>query len=112
MVSIQQVQQGLIRYIDTDILPHLTGFKKVGLGVYVALASDRVSSMILNAKDHPAISVTGVIDELGNVDIDRIYNAVLPMVQNGEKIPIDIPMIGEIRIDSTDVEKLYRYIKG
>lgn len=32
MVSMNQVQKGLMKYIDNDVLPHLTAMKCVGLG--------------------------------------------------------------------------------
>lgn len=112
MVSIEQVKSGLIKYIDSDIMPHLTGLRKVGLGVYVALASDKAVDMAMQYRDHPAVAVLDVIDDAGNVDIDRLYQAVIPMVQSGEKIPVEIPLIGEVRMDRNDVEKLYRYIVG
>lgn len=112
MVTMEQVKNGLIKYIDSDIMPHLTGLRKIGMGVYVALAADRAVEMAMQYREHPAVAVLGVIDSEGNVDIERMYQAISPMVQGGEKIPVDIPLIGEIRMDKTDVEKLYRYIKG
>lgn len=112
MVTMEQVKNGLIKYIDADIMPHLTGLRKIGMGVYVALAADKAVEMVMQYREHPAVAVLGVIDSEGNVDIDRLYQAVAPMVQGGEKIPVDIPLIGEIRMDKTDIEKLYKYIKG
>lgn len=112
MVTMEHVKNGLIKYIDADIMPHLTGLRKVGLGVYVALASDKAVEMAIQHRNHPAVSVLDVIDDDGNVDIDRLYQAIAPMVQGGEKIPVEIPLIGEIRMDKTDIENLYRYIKG
>lgn len=112
MVTMNQVQNGLVKYIDTDILPHLTGIRKVGLGMYSALASQNIGKTILKYKDHPAIAMIDVIDENGNVDIDKLYQAAVPMFANGEKQSIDIPLIGELRIDRTDIEKLYQYIRG
>ena len=46
MVTMQQVKTGLVRYIDTDVLPHLTGIKKLGLGVYTALAANNVVGLM------------------------------------------------------------------
>ena len=33
------------------------------------------------------------------------------MFNAGQKVPIQIPMIGEYMMDMSDVEKIYRYIK-
>lgn len=110
MATIQQVKNGLVKYIDNDMLPHLSGFKKIGLGIYTALAAENVANIVMKYKDHPAISVLGIIDG-SNVDVDKLYNAVYPMFNNGQKQIIDIPVIGEYVVDSTDIEKLYKYIK-
>lgn len=111
MVTVNQVQAGVTRFIDTDILPHLTGVKKIGLGIYSALAAQNVTGMVMKYKDHPAIDVLNVVDKEGNVDIDRLYQAAAPMFANGERHTITIPLIGDMTIDKTDLEKLYRYVK-
>ena len=112
MVTVAQVKNGLVRYIDTDVLPHLTGMKRIGLGVYTALAAENLSGLVEQYRDKPAVSVLKVIDDQGNVDIDRLYQAFVPMFADGQKQTIEIPMIGELIIDRSDVEKIYRYIKG
>lgn len=111
MVTMQAAKNGLVKYIDNDILPHLTGLKKVGLGVYTALAANNIIGLMEKYKDHPAVAVLDVIDENGNIDIDKLYNVSAPMFANGEKQMINIPMIGDMTVDRTDLEKLYRYIK-
>lgn len=112
MVTMQQVKNGVVRYIDSDLLPQLDGFRKIGLGVYSALAANNIVAVAMKYKDHPAVAVLGIVDENGNVDIDKLYQSVIPMFANGEKQRIDIPMIGELRLDKMDIEKLYHYIKG
>lgn len=111
MVTMQQIQNGLMRYIDEEILPHLTGIKKIGLGAYTALAAQNFVQVILSYKDHPAVSVLHVMDDKGDVDIDRLYKAVAPQFANGERQTITIPLIGDYTVDKTDLEALYRYIK-
>lgn len=111
LVTMNQVKNGLVKYIDNDVLPHLTGIKKIGLGVYTALAADNVVGLMEKYKDHPAVSVLNVIDAEGNIDIDKLYKSVLPMFESGERQSINIPLIGELLVDKTDLEKLYRYIK-
>ena len=112
MVTMQQVKTGLVKYIDTDVLPHLTGVKRIGLGVYTALAADNLVNVLNQYKEHPAVSVLQIIDKDGNVDIDKLYQAMAPQFANGEKQTISIPLIGDMTVDRSDLEKLYRYIKG
>ena len=111
MATMEQVKTGLMKYIDVDVLPHLNGFKKVGLGVYAALAADNAAQMAMQYKNHPAVAVLNIVDENGNVDIDRLYNTAIPLFSNGQKQSINIPLIGEYLFDRGDIEKIYRYIK-
>lgn len=112
MVTMQQVKTGLVKYIDTDVLPHLTGVKRIGLGVYTALAANNLVGLMEKYREHPAVAVLDVIDADGNVDIDKLYQALDPMFANGERHTISIPLIGDMTVDRSDLEKLYRYIKG
>lgn len=111
MVTINQVQTGLMKYIDNDVLPHLSGIRKVGLGIYSSLAANNISSIVMQYRDHPAVTVLNVLDKDGNVDIDQLYKAAVPMFADGSKQTINIPLIGDLLVDRSDVEKLYRYIK-
>lgn len=111
MVSMDQVKNGLIRYIESDIMPHLDGIKKIGVGLYTGLAADNAVKMALQYANHPAIAMLNVIDEAGNVDIDKLYKTVIPMFNDGHKEAIKVPLVGEFRIDKNDIETLYRYIR-
>ena len=111
MITLQQAQMGLVKYIDTDIMPHLSGLKKVGLGIYTGLAGNNIAAIVERYAHHPAVEVLGVIDKDGNIDLDALYQAAAPMFAEGQKVPIDIPLIGELTVDKTDLEKLYRYMK-
>lgn len=108
MVTVRQVQSGITRYVDNDLLPHLDGMKKIALGVYMGLASENIGAAIMQYKDHPAVAMLGVISEDGKIDIDKLYNTVRPMFD--QKQSMDFPLIGRVNFDAQDVEKLYRYI--
>lgn len=112
MVTMTQVKNGVVRYIDNDILPHLTGLRKIGLGAYSALAANNMVAMMAKYKNHPAIAILDVVDESDNVDIDKLYQAVSASFPEGQKQSIMIPMIGELLVDKSDLEKLYQYIRG
>lgn len=112
MITMQQAQAGLLKYIDTDIMPHLSGIKKIGLGVYAGLAGQNIAAIMERYRKHPAIEMLGVVDENGNIDIDALYRAALPMFAEGQKTAINLPLLGELTVDKSDLEKLYRYMRG
>lgn len=110
MVNAQQIKSGVTKYINSEILPHLSGLPKIGISAYVNLMSDKVPELMMQLRDQPGISILGVIDEEGNLDLDRLYKAVVPAMAEGEKIKLEIPMIGEFDLTKQDIDKLYKYV--
>ena len=112
MVTLKQVQSGICKYVDSELLPHLTGGWKIALGIYSGLAAENLEKTVMQYKENPAVKMLNIIDDAGNVDIDRLYSQASKMFSNGEKQVIHIPMIGDLTLDRTDLEKLYNYIRG
>ena len=110
MVTIDQAMRGVAQYADNEIIPHLPTGKGIGAGIALALIMDGGKSRILALKDHPAVQMMGIMDTDGNIDLDRLYNAARARM-DGKKIPLTIPVIGELRFDVNDVDRLYKYIQ-
>lgn len=111
MVTVNQLQTGILKYVSTDIMPHLDGWKKLAVGGYINLASGNALQLVNQIKNHPAVSMLGVFDDANNVDLDKLYAALSPMFQNNEKYTIPIPLAGDLTVDKTDLEKIYRYAR-
>ena len=110
MVTIDQAMRGAAKFADNEIIPHLPMGKGIGAGIALALIMDGGKSRILALKDHPAVQMMGIMDDEGNIDLDRLYNAARTRV-DGKKLPITVPIIGELRFDVGDLDKLYKYIQ-
>ena len=110
MVTIDQAMRGVAKFADNEIIPHLPTGKGIGAGIALALIMDGGKSRILALREHPVVQMMGVMDEEGNIDLDRLYNAARARV-DGKKIPLTIPVIGELRFDVNDVDRLYKYIQ-
>lgn len=110
MATMEQVRNGIVRYIDSEILPHLTGFKKYGLGIYTALAADNLEATINKYKNTPAVAMLGIIDSNDNIDIDKVYRIAINQVPAGERFVVPIPLIGDLTLTKNDIDKLYELI--
>lgn len=110
MVTIDQAMRGAARYADNEIIPHLPTGKGIGAGIALALIMDGGKAQLLKLRENPAVQMMGVMDADGNIDIDRLYNVARPRV-DGQKLPVMVPIIGELRFDAGDLDKLYRYIQ-
>ena len=111
MVTINQVKSGVLKYIDSELMPHISRWKQVAVAAYIALAADNVASMILSYKSNPAIAVLNLFDDKNNIDIDKAYKAITSGMDSTSKIEVDFPVIGRFVFDITDIDKLYNYIK-
>jgi hypothetical protein len=110
MVTIDQAMRGVAQYADNEIIPHLPVGKGIGAGIALALIMDGGKAQLLKLRENPAVQMMGIMDDEGNIDLDRLYNAARTRV-DGKKLPITVPIIGELRFDVGDLDKLYRYIQ-
>lgn len=110
MVTIDQAMRGAAKFVDNEIIPHLPMGKGIGAGIALALIMDGGKAQLLKLRENPAVQMMGIMDAEGNIDLDRLYNAARPQV-DGKKIPLTIPVIGELRFDVNDVDRLYKYIQ-
>lgn len=109
MISYTDLQTNLARFVDNEMLPHMTGGKRMLLGGYAALATKNAAGKLREMKDKPLVAMTGAVGEDG-VDVDALFSAVSPYIN--EPVTISLPIIGDFRFDRSDWEKLYRYLKG
>ena len=103
MVSYTELQTRLARFVDAEMLPHMTGGKRILLGRYAALATKNAAGMLQSAKDKPLVAMTGAVSEEG-VDVDALFSAVSPYIN--EPVTLSLPVVGDFRLDRSDWEKL------
>lgn len=110
LANIQKVQAGLIKYIDSEMINHMDGWKKIGFGASSALIIKNLPNTVQIYSGHPFVQALGIIDEEGNVEIDALHDAVKDYFSDAGEY-IDIPLIGRVKFTKSDVETLYQYIK-
>lgn len=108
-VTIDQAMRGAVRFADNEIIPHLPGGKGIGAGIMLALIMEGSREKVLALREHPVVKLMQIMDEQGNIDLDRLYNAARPKFEN--KLSVSVPFIGELKFDQNDVDRLYKYIQ-
>lgn len=111
MYSIEQVQRGVIRYVDNEMISKLTGGAKWAVGAFCALYANNLSKIAEELRNKPAIAMLGILPEGGGVDVDALYNALKPQADKCP-ITIDVPIIGSLTLNSNDVDRLYDCIRS
>ena len=109
MVTIQAVQNGVIKYIDRELLPQIVGWKKWTFGAAASLWLSNLPTTYNQLRKIPFINSLGVISENGQIDIDKIYREFARQAESGP-VTISLPIVGEFTLNKTDVELIYRLI--
>ena len=117
MVTHEQIKRGLARYMDSEFIPKLPvgSVKKVVIGTASALMLQNLDKSIKALSEHPLVGVLGIVDEHGNIDVDRLAEEVkIQMGSDGMKFDLKILglSLGAPHFDCSDVDKLRAYINS
>lgn len=111
MITISQLVDGTITYIETDILPVLDGWQAWVAAATLNLARKRADAIIEPLLNHKAIKALGLVSETGLVNIDEVYIAIKAAAQKHGAIKVDIGPIGDFTFSDKDIEALYKRLK-
>jgi hypothetical protein len=110
MVTLNHIYSGAVRYIDTEITPKMSGWHRWAFGALSAVWLGNISNTFEKIKETPFVKSLGVINESDMIDIDKLYRAVYDQAQKGA-VTFDLPIVGALTVNKTDLERIYRYIK-
>ena len=103
MVNVEQVQMGVINFIEREIASKATGFKKFGVYFLIPTIKGKVANYLTQIKGF----MPDLFDENGNVNLDEFYNTGKEAIKKSGQFEF----MGII-FNETDVDKLYSYIKS
>ena len=112
MVNKEQFMNGILTYIDKEVIPVLPTAGKWGIGTVVLLVTDKYSRLFDEITSNPIIKSIGIVDTDGNVDVERLSEALKISADKYGKMTLSIPIIGNLTFTSSDVEKVKHYING
>lgn len=117
MVSLNQVEAGIARYIDAEIAPKIPvmgqygQIKKVTFltgAMYLVKHSRGLVEDFLNGSMSNSI---GLSDREGNVDLEGVIEAIKQNIPDSG-LKMQLPMVGEVVFYKQDADVLRRYIGG
>ena len=111
MVTISQIQRGFVLFVDNEVATAFTGWQKAIVAGASGLIASNLPNLISTYGTHPFVAAMGLYDaERNMVNIEALYDAFVPRL-GVDKIPIDIPKIGTIKMGRDEIDCLMRYIK-
>ena len=110
MVTKAQIEGGIARYIDREVIAHLpqAGFQRIVLGTAAALVSKR-ASVIIDELAGGIFGTLGVVDKDGMVDIDLLRDSI-KQGMGDQPFKIEVPMVGEMVFRASDIDVIHSYI--
>ena len=108
-VTIDQAMRGAMHYADNEVIRTCRAARASGPGSCWPLIMEGSREKILALRENPAVKMMQIFDDAGNIDLDKLYNAARPRFEN--KLTVSVPLLGDMRFDQNDVDKLYRYMQ-
>lgn len=102
MCTIEQIQTGVINYVEQEIASKAVGLKKFAIYFILPTIKDKTAEYIMQFKP----MFPELVDSKNNVDLDALYNYGKSAIQKSGQFEF----MGII-FNETDVDKLYDYIK-
>ena len=109
MVTMDQIKRGAARYVDEEFTAKLSGWQRWAVGAGAAMALENLEVSMSGLLENHAVRAMGVLDEAGNVNLDRVYEAFKKQAQKGP-VTFQAPLLGAVTINEQDVDKIYTCI--
>lgn len=116
MVTIDQIEQGVAKFIDNDFIPSMNRSEATGFVMSLAagLLLRQFHTIAEKVMQQPIVKMTGLVSENGEVDIDAIREEMVKaMPEKGTSFPIEFKALHktfDITLTPGDVDKIYGYI--
>ena len=110
MYHYERVLNGLVKFIDDELLPKVDGLQRWVLGTGAGIAANKGAKIFHSLKDNSLLNTLDIVDG-EQVNVDLIYEE-LSKQATASPIVIDIPMVGTIKLNKSDVDKIYHIIVG
>ena len=113
MISNEQFINGLMMFIENEVLPSTSGFNKISLGAAAALVQRKSAEIMENLKGNKIAKNLGIIDENGMIDAESLINIVIDSVGKNTNGKLEIPggvFFGNFIFDKKDLQKLHNYM--
>lgn len=110
MYNYNQVMNGVIKYVDNEILDKIQGWQKWVVGAGIGVALNKTSEIFNELKKNVMIKTLGIIDDNDMIDIDTLYREIKKQARKSA-VSFSVPMLGTMSLNESDVDKLYNFIK-
>lgn len=111
MVNKEELVNGILRYIDDEVIPHLPTGGKWVLGSLVFLITERSNVLLEQLLSNELIKTLNIVDSNSMIDADRLIQALKKSANKYGKLVVTIPIVGTMSFTESDVDTLRLYLE-
>lgn len=104
-VTVQQIQMGVMHYIEQEIAQKAIGVKKFAIYFIMPHLTTKITTLIDQYRQSEMFAT--FFNESGNIHLDELYRAAKDAIKKSGQVEY-----AGIIFNETDVDKLYSYIKN
>ncbi len=108
-MTLQKLKKAACAYIDEEFTSKMQGAEKWLIGIGANAYLGKLDELLTNNID--TLVCMGFCTQDGNIEIDVVYSAFHEQATKHGAITQKIPMIGDVKFDVADIEKLYKLCK-
>ena len=108
-VTKEQVASGLIRYVDSYVIPVLPTSGKWVVGTALALVD--VNNLYASLEQNAFVKSLDVLHD-GLLNVDRLAQAAKLSAEKYGNLQIQVPLVGSMTFTKDDIDKLKNCICG
>ena len=111
-MNFTKVLDGISSYIDNEIFPGMSDWQQVIARIAIGRVYENRGSIEESLSNNGVIRAFKIIDEDGNVDVERLMKDLRNEISRKGKLEIKIPMFGKLTFAPEDVDVLHKTIEG
>ena len=111
MYEYNRVLNGIAKYIYTEIVDKITGWKKWVVGSGIGIVLSNTTDVFNQLKNNDFVKMLNIIDKDDKINIEKIYKEMKKQAKKGA-VTFDVPMVGALTLNEQDVDKMYEFIKN
>lgn len=106
-----KVISGIAKYIDTEIVEKIVGWRKWIVGGGIGIALSNMTDVFNQVKNNEFVKMLNIVDKDDKINVEKIYKEMKKQAKKSA-ITFDAPVIGAITLNEQDVDKIYEMIKN
>lgn len=109
-VPFNRILDGAAEYIEKNIMPNMNDWQEIAARIAIGRVFDNRDAIKESLINNGYIRTFALIDENGNVDIDRLAQEIKREIEKKGRIEVNLKLFGKLKFDAADVDALHRMI--